>query len=103
MVKSENKQRLGESYELGRSNKYRAVARKDYHCQASDWINNMMGGEDFTPEELVIYKKAKAEKFKILKGTKYLKVDGFWEGEPSVFRARPDMDAICQKYELYRE
>jgi len=77
------------------------VARKEYHCQASDWITNYMCDDDFTPEELIIFKKAQAEKFKILKGTQYRKVSGIWEGESSVFRARPDMDDICQKYDIY--
>ena len=79
------------------------VARKDYHCQASDWINNMMVRNDLTSDEREAYEKAEAEGWKILKGTKYIKTDGFWDGEPSVFRARPDMDAICKKYELYQE
>ena len=77
------------------------TARKEYRCQASEWVNNMMGRDDFTPDELIIFDKAKAEKFKILKGTKYRKVSGIWEGESSVFRARPDMDDICLKYDLY--
>ena len=79
------------------------VARKEYRCQASEWVNNMMARDELTEDELEVYEKAEAEGWKILKGTKYLKTDGFWDGEPSTFRARPDMDAICQKYHLYHD
>ena len=47
--------------------------------------------------------KAVAEGCKILKGQRYIKVSGKREGEFAVFRARPEIDAICKKYELYRE
>jgi len=78
-------------------------ARKEYRCQASECINNIMGPGDFTPEELIDWNQAKDEGFKILKGTVYMKTDGIWEGEASVFRARPAMDDICIKYLLYDE
>ena len=79
------------------------VARKEYRCDASEWINNMMDLDDFTSEELGLFDTARTEGFKILKGSKYLKTTGFWDGEPSVFRARPEMDVICRKYNLYSD
>jgi len=79
------------------------VARKEYRCDAADCIHRVICFEDLEGDEIPVYQKAKAEGFKILKGTKYLKTSGFWEGEPSVFRARPDLDEICLKYSLYDE
>lgn len=79
-------------------------ARKEYHCQASDWICNAgWSDEDYEPEDLKIINNARDENWKILKGTEYLKVSGKWEGDFSVFRARKDLDIICNKYELYDE
>ena len=77
-------------------------ARKDYHCDASDWISNY-GEDEFTPEEWGIIQKAKLEKNKILKGTKYHKVTGKWEGEFSTFRARIDLNKICMANDIYEE
>ena len=77
------------------------VARKSYRCDACDCFHSIAEKSDLTPEEEAVYEKAAADGFKIPKGTKYFKTSSFWDGEPSVFRARPDMDAICQKYDLY--
>lgn len=81
------------------------VARKDYHCEASDWIDNTIGWDerDFDEEDRETIRKARAEGCKILKGTQYVKLSGKWEGEFSTFRARADLNAICHKYELYAE
>ncbi len=79
------------------------VAEKDYHCEASDWIDNTIGWEeeDFEEEDRPIIRKALSEGLKILKGTEYLMVSGKWEGEFTIYRARKDLDGICQKYDLY--
>ena len=76
-------------------------ARKEYECQASEWVNNVMCRDDLTDDERIAYDKAKADGFKITKGMKYRKTDGFWDGDPSTFRARPEMDDICIKYNIY--
>ena len=77
-------------------------ARKDYHCQASDWIENSGLCEgDYDACDWVTIKKAKSENFRILKGEKYICVRGIWNGVASTFRARIDLDSICKKYELY--
>ena len=72
-----------------------------YWCGACEWINNTCCRDDLTDEEKVLYDQAKSDGFKILKGMKYAKTHGFYDGEPSVFRARPEMDAICHKYDIY--
>ena len=51
---------------------FNPVARKDYYCNASDWIcNSFLCDEDYDPEDLVTIEKAREENWKILKGTKY--------------------------------
>ncbi|MCV6612402.1 MAG: hypothetical protein OIF55_16695 [Amphritea sp.] len=79
------------------------VARKDYHCEASDWIDNTTGWdeEEFAEEDRETIRKARAEGCKVLKGTQYVKVTGKFEGEFSTFRARADLNDICQRYDLY--
>ena len=81
------------------------VARKEYNCEASDWIDNTIGWDEseFEPQDVETIRKARAERFKILPGTKYVKVSGFWDGDTSVFRARIDLDDICKRYDLYQE
>jgi hypothetical protein len=77
-------------------------ARKEYHCMASDWFENAgLCDEDFDLADRPIIAKARAENWKILPGTRYIKIKGIWEREASTFRARKDMDKICRKYELY--
>lgn len=80
------------------------VARKDYHCQASDWVERAgLEEADYSAEDWATIEKARAENWAIKKGTQYTKTEGKWEGEFSVFRARLDLDAICQKYGIYQE
>ena len=79
------------------------IAKKDYHCEASDWIDNTIGwdAEEFDDKDRTVIKKAREEDCRILKGTKYLKVSGKWEGEFETFRARQDLHSICLKHDLY--
>lgn len=80
------------------------TARKDYPCQAMEWINSCdLEQEDFTPEEWEQIEQARAEGNRILKGQNYLKTRGKWEGDWDTFRARPEIDAICHKYDIYQE
>lgn len=78
-------------------------ARKEYPCEAAYWVLNRLDFEDLTSEDLAIVNQAKSERWKILKGTEYVKLSGMYEGEFSEFRARKDLDEICKKYELYHE
>lgn len=80
------------------------IAGKDYPCQAADWLlNSGYGQQDYEPADWALIEKAKAEDWKILKGTEYIKTQGKWDGDFSTFRARPELDAICKKYDLYAE
>jgi hypothetical protein len=78
------------------------TARKDYLCGASDWLSNY-SDDEFDELELTIIARARHENNKILKGTKYIKVTGKWEGEFSTFRARIDLNDICIKHNAYDE
>ena len=78
------------------------VAKKEYHCEASDWIDNCGGGEgDFEPEDWAVIQNALAENNKILIGTRYIKTHGKFDGEFSTYRCREDLNSICVKYDLY--
>ena len=58
---------------------------------------------DFTKAEMDIIEAARAKKFMIKKGEKYLRVTAEDGGEITVFRAIPELDKICKKYDLYPE
>jgi len=80
------------------------TASKEYHCQASDWIENSgLCDEDFDAEDAKTIAKARSEGWMILPGTKYVKITGKWDGDFQTFRAREDLDYICHSYELYCE
>jgi len=80
------------------------TARKEYDCQAKDWIvNGINNGAEFSEDDQKIIDHARSEDWKIKKGTQYAKTQGMWEGEFEVFRARKDLDLICMKYALYPE
>lgn len=81
----------------------RQTARKNYNCSAMDWIENADDLDELSAEELAAVEKARDEGGMILKGQEYLKVSGKWDGEWSVFRARPEIDAICKKHDFYYE
>lgn len=80
-------------------------ARKDYHCQASDCIDYILGWDlsEYEEEDRPTIIQALNQERKILKGTTYIRVTGMWEGEWSTFRARLDLDKICKNYNLYSE
>ena len=79
-------------------------ARKEYDCQACDWLNQSnLSVYDLSDEELAVIDKAKTEGGKILKGSLYTKTSGKWEGEFDVFRARLDIHDICLNHEIYPE
>jgi hypothetical protein len=80
------------------------VARKDYRCDAYDhWLSNYISESDLTGDDLLIWQGAKADNFKIKKGMQYFKRTGLFDGDWQTFRARKDLDSICQKLKLYEE
>lgn len=79
------------------------TARKDYPCEASQLIINVCDWSMFTFAEKRMLVKARRDGWKIKKGQQYVKCSGKWEGEWTEFRARPEMNDLCQKYNIYQE
>jgi len=76
------------------------ISRKIYNCQAAEFLS--YGNKyEFEQEDIKIIEDARLQDFKILKGTKYFKIKGKYDGEFSTFRARLDIHNICIKYDLY--
>jgi DNA-directed RNA polymerase subunit RPC12/RpoP len=83
-------------------------ARKEYRCNACEWIVNgdIMNDPSYfevTFADKRILVKLRQERFKILKGTKYLDYNIKNGGEIYNVKARIDANDICMKYELYSD
>lgn len=78
-------------------------ARKDYRCEACDYIRELIGEGVFTFSDMRKIVEVKRKGWKILKGERYMKCQGKWDGEFEVFRAVPEMNDLCHKYDLYVE
>ena len=79
------------------------VARRDYNCSACEWVHDWINEQVFSFAELRLIAKAKRDGWRIKKGQKYIKVTGKWDGDWSVFRARPEINELCQKHGIYQE
>ena len=78
------------------------VARKEYRCQACDWIReDEITGEYYTYAELRKIVKARQEGWRIKKGEKYIKQILNNGGELYTYRARPEIHDICLKYDIF--
>lgn len=78
-----------------------SVARKVYKCHATARILDIAFYDDFTQEEMDQVKKAVEEDGDILPGTTYLRVVYKDEGVIRTYRARPEMDAIAQRHDMW--
>lgn len=80
------------------------IARKNYDCMAYEWLNDTYCFDEFsimTFSERKSIVKARNNKGKILKGSKYL-YQFLVDGDDSwSFRAIPELHQICLKYEIY--
>lgn len=82
------------------------IAKKSYRCDACVWLVES-GLTDFlvhcepTYAELRSVVKARRNKWCITPGQTYIKQVSVSGGELYVFRAIPEIDKICHKYELY--
>ena len=80
------------------------TASKKYPCDASIWfINSGLDDSELEPSDLEIVNRVRGDKYMIQPGEKYIKQVGKWEGDFSTFRANPDIDRICHKYDLYAD
>ena len=78
------------------------TARKFYDCDASElWRSYGPPREALTADELLMLEGVEADKWKIRAGQRYRCVV-FRDGRELVTqRARLDMDALCQRHDLY--
>lgn len=80
------------------------IARKNYHCQASEFVLEAWNEADIAalPEdERKAFDLAKSHNFRILKGERYIKQISIYDGEYGTFRGIPTMVDFCHKYELF--
>lgn len=78
------------------------TARKFYACDASEmWCNYGPPSDAVTADDRLVLDGAKADKWKIRPGQRYRCVV-FRDGRELVTqRTRLDMDALCQRHDLY--
>lgn len=88
-------------------NESRPVAKKAYHCNACEFLHNVLNDSAFifTIGEYRAIVKAKRNGWKITAQQRYLKQV---QVDPTarqifVFRAIPEIDDLCWKYDLYPE
>lgn len=86
-------------------NESNPIARKEHYCMACEWLNQddwwHYGTLTFTELRQVVI--AKRNNWKIIKGQKYLRQTVEFEGDLMVFKAIPEINAICSKYNMYEE
>lgn len=81
------------------------TARKNYCCNASeflrDGINDLRGRLSF--KELRAIADARKQNWKVIAGERCLVQNNKGDGEMYTFRARPEIHAICSKFDFYPE
>lgn len=80
------------------------TARKFYDCDASDyWRRYGPPPEYVTPDQQLTLDGAKADKWKIRPGQRYRYVVQRDGRQLAVYRARLDMDSLCQQHDLHED
>ena len=80
------------------------TARKHYPCDACDHFARIgCGQRDVSADDWLIVQAAEADKWKITPGTRYRKAVYREGGDLVTYRARLDMDAVCQRNDLFDE
>lgn len=78
------------------------TARKEHECMACEFIlNNSINGEGFTRPELRALSRARKNKWRIVKGQKYVKQNNKIGSDLYTFKAIQEIHDICVKYEFY--
>lgn len=79
------------------------TARKDYHCDACEWIHNNDGFRQMklTFSEWRSVVRAKKNNWKIKKGEKYLYQFNRYSSDVYSLKMIPEIHKICYKYKLY--
>jgi hypothetical protein len=80
-------------------------AKKNYPCDASSaWLRSNYCVDDCeTITQRLSVEAAEADKWKIFKGQQYRKVTGIHDGEFCTYKARIDMDAVCNALDMFDE
>lgn len=83
------------------------IARKDHEDSAGVWIRNCLSdirnSGELTFGELRSIAKLKANGWKILKGERYIDSVTKQDGVLYQFKYKPEIDAICQKLDMYAD
>lgn len=81
------------------------TARKFYDCDASHHWRNYGPPSDvpLTADETLVLEGVKADKWKIRPGQRYRYVVQREGRQLEVYRARLDMDSLCQQHDLYED
>lgn len=77
------------------------VARKNYHCDACEYVRESMNQGFFTFAEYRQIVKAKRQDWSIKSGQQYIKQVQVDQGDIITYRAIPEMDTLCHKYDLF--
>lgn len=77
------------------------IARKEYWCDASEYVRESLSQTEFTYAEYREIVKAKRQGWKIKAGQKYVKQVQSDGGEIITYRAIPAMNDLCYKYDLF--
>lgn len=79
------------------------VAKKHHQCDACTWLLNGGYPDGMTISEWRSIVKAKRNKWKIVPGQKYIRQSQMQDGEFVCFKAIPEIDEICRKYDVYED
>jgi hypothetical protein len=79
------------------------VARKIHHCDASEFVREYINQGIFTIFEYRQIVKAKRNNWCILPGDSYIRQVFVRDGDFCCFKAIPEMDTLCWKYDLYED
>lgn len=78
------------------------VARKSYPCDASRaWNRSGYARQDVLADDWSVAESARSDRYRIKPGDAYRRMTYVDDGEVRTYRARLDMDAVCQRYELF--
>ena len=83
---------------------HKFFAIKEMDCMACEWMNSFnewREDSDLTTKEKAAIRRAKKNGYKIIVGQSYNLSIVKQEGEIIVFKAIPEINAICKKYKLY--
>ncbi len=82
----------------------RPVARKSYLCDACDAFRlSGISDDELSPDDLLIVQAARADKWRILPHRQYVKRIYKDDGLLQTYRARPDMDWLVDRLELFSD